>query len=152
MSYQTQNELEHFIFEEAVVQDFRPSPGGFTLLLDNVRILPENSTNRDIRTMRCNEMTLKIEGGTIRGLFEEAYRLYDADFHLVQELPERQCPPEEWEKLLKMLSGGDSAALGSAAKQAAAGDMSALSAMLQRVLNTPEGAALAARVEESLQR
>ena len=104
MSYQTQNELEHFVFEEAVVQDFRPSPGGFTLLLDNVRILPENSTNRDIRTMRCNEMTLKIEGGTIRGLFEEAYRLYDADFHLVQELPERQCPPEEWEKLLKMLS------------------------------------------------
>ena len=74
MSYQTQNELEHFVFEEAVVQDFRPSPGGFTLLLDNVRILPENSTNRDIRTMRCNEMTLKIEGGTIRGLFEEAYR------------------------------------------------------------------------------
>lgn len=105
MSYQTQNELEHFVFEEAVVQDFRPSPGGFTLLLDNVRILPENSTNRDIRTMRCNEMTLKIEGGTIRELFEEAYRLYDADFHLVQELPERQCPPEEWENLLKMLSG-----------------------------------------------
>ena len=105
MSYQTQNDLEHFVFEEAVVQDFRPSPGGFTLLLDNVRILPENSTNRDIRTMRCNEMTLKIEGGTIRGLFEEDYRLYDADFHLVQELPERQCPPEEWEKLLKMLSG-----------------------------------------------
>ena len=54
--------------------------------------------------------------------------------------------------LLKMLSGGDTAALGSAAKQAAAGDMSALSAMLQRVLRTPEGAALAARVEESLQR
>ena len=36
--------------------------------------------------------------------------------------------------LLGMLSGGDTAALGRAAQQAAAGDMSALSAMLQRVM------------------
>ena len=49
--------------------------------------------------------------------------------------------------LLGMLSGGDTAALGRAAQQAAAGDMSALSAMA-----TPEGAALVQHLEESLQR
>ena len=54
--------------------------------------------------------------------------------------------------LLGMLSGGDTAALGRAAQQAAAGDMSALSAMLQRVMATPEGAALVQHLEESLQR
>lgn len=53
--------------------------------------------------------------------------------------------------LLGMLSGGDTAALGRAAQQAA-GDMSALSAMLQRVMATPEGAALVQHLEESLQR
>ena len=105
MSYQTQNELEHFIFGEAVIEDFRPSPGGFTLLLDNVRILPENSTNRDIRTMRCNEMTLKVENGKIAGLFEESYKVYDADLRLIQEIPERQIPREEWEDALKKLLG-----------------------------------------------
>ena len=54
--------------------------------------------------------------------------------------------------LLGMLSGGDTAALGRAAQQAAAGDISALSAMLQRVMATPEGAALVQHLEESLQR
>lgn len=53
--------------------------------------------------------------------------------------------------LLGMLSGGDSAALGAAARQAAGGDMTALSAMLSRVLSTPEGAALVRRMEEKLQ-
>lgn len=105
MSYQTQNELEHFIFGEAVIEDFRPSPGGFTLLLDNVRILPENSTNRDIRTMRCNELALKVENGKIAGLFEESYKVYDADFWLIQETPERAIPGEEWEAVLKNLLG-----------------------------------------------
>lgn len=105
MSYQTQNELEHFIFGEAVIEDFRPSPGGFTLLLDNVRILPENSTNRDIRTMRCNEMTLKVENGKIAGLFEESYKVYDADLRLIQEMPERPIPGQEWDDALTKLLG-----------------------------------------------
>ena len=54
--------------------------------------------------------------------------------------------------LLGMLSGGDSAALGRAAQHAAAGDTSALSAMLQQVLSTPDGAALVQRLEDSLRR
>lgn len=54
--------------------------------------------------------------------------------------------------LLGMLSGGDSAALGRAAQQVAAGDTSALSAMLQQVLSTPDGAALVQRLEDSLRR
>ena len=54
--------------------------------------------------------------------------------------------------LLGMLSGGDSAALGRAAQQAATGDTSALSAMLQQVLSTPDGAALVQRLEDSRRR
>ena len=53
--------------------------------------------------------------------------------------------------LLGMLSGGDSAALGKAAQQAAMGDMSALSAMLSQVLTSPQGAELVQRLENRLQ-
>lgn len=53
--------------------------------------------------------------------------------------------------LLGMLSGGDSAALGKAAQQAAMGDMSALSAMLSQVLSSPQGAELVQRLENRLQ-
>lgn len=54
--------------------------------------------------------------------------------------------------LLWMLSGGDTAALGRAAQQAASGDTAALSGMLRQVLSTPEGAALVQRLEDSLRR
>ena len=54
--------------------------------------------------------------------------------------------------LLGRLSGGDTAALGRAAQQAASGDTAALYGMLRQVLSTPEGAALVQRLEDSLRR
>lgn len=54
--------------------------------------------------------------------------------------------------LLSLLSGGDPAALNAAARQAASGDLSSLTAMLSRVLQTPEGASLIQRLEQQLQK
>ena len=54
--------------------------------------------------------------------------------------------------LLGMLSGGDTAALGRAAQQAASGDTAALSGMLRQVLSPPAGAALGPRLAASLRR
>ena len=54
---------------------------------------------------------------------------------------------QDGQALLRMLSGGDSAALGQAARQAASGDTAALSAMLSRVLSSPQGAELVQRLE-----
>ena len=58
---------------------------------------------------------------------------------------------QDGQALLRTLSGGDSAALGKAAQQAAMGDMSALSAMLSQVLSSPQGAELVQRLENRLQ-
>ena len=52
---------------------------------------------------------------------------------------------QDGQALLNMLSGGNSAALGQAARQAASGDTAALSAMLSRVLSSPQGAELVQR-------
>ena len=57
---------------------------------------------------------------------------------------------QDGQALLHMLSGGDSAALGRAAQQAAGGDMAALSAMLTQVLSSPQGAELVQRLEQKL--
>lgn len=56
---------------------------------------------------------------------------------------------QDGQALLNMLSGGNSAALGQAARQAASGDTAALSAMLSRVLSSPQGAELVQRLETS---
>ena len=58
---------------------------------------------------------------------------------------------QDGQALLNMLSGGNSAALGQAARQAASGDTAALSAMLSRVLSSPQGAELVQRLESKLQ-
>lgn len=59
---------------------------------------------------------------------------------------------QDGQALLQMLSGGNSAALGQAARQAAAGDTASLNAMLSQVLSSPQGAALVQRLEEQLKR
>ena len=58
---------------------------------------------------------------------------------------------QDGQALLRMLSGGNSAALGQAARQAASGGTAALSAMLSRVLSSPQGAELVQRLESKLQ-
>ena len=58
---------------------------------------------------------------------------------------------QDGQTLLGMLSGGSSAALGRAARQAASGDTAELCAMLSRVLSTPQGAELVQRLENRLQ-
>ena len=50
--YSTINEVNHFEFGEAVVGDIQLTERMFHLVLDNVKICPENSCNRDIRMMR----------------------------------------------------------------------------------------------------
>lgn len=59
---------------------------------------------------------------------------------------------QDGQALLQMLSGGNSAVLGQAARQAAAGDTASLNAMLSQVLSSPQGAALVQRLEEQLKR
>lgn len=55
--------------------------------------------------------------------------------------------------LLGLLSGSDGGrTLQQAVRQAAAGDASAISGMLQSIMSTPQGAALVQRIGESLQK
>lgn len=82
MKYRTEKELSHFVFKEAFIGDTMVTPDRFHLVLDNVTILPENSCNRDIRDMRCNEMIFTIENPKIVSLIREGYKMYDADGNL----------------------------------------------------------------------
>lgn len=82
MRYRTVDELHHFVFKEAFIGDTLVTRDRFHLVLDNVTILPENSCNRDIREMRCNEMMFTLENAQITSLIEEGYKMYDADGNL----------------------------------------------------------------------
>ena len=49
MKYTTNNEFQNFEFSEVHVNDIMYANGSFKIGLDDVKILPENSCNRDIR-------------------------------------------------------------------------------------------------------
>lgn len=99
MSFQTTNEFQHFEFEETHIGDIQVMDGVFRILLDNVKIQPENSCNRDIRKMRCNELELRIENPTIQKVIREGYILRDADGKLREQIPDEVIEPEQFEEV-----------------------------------------------------
>ena len=95
MKYTTTNEFEHFDFLEVHVNDIMFANGVFKIGLDDVKILPENSCNRDIRKMRTNGLILSLSDAEILSFVEEGYRIYDADGNLKKT--EDDVPVDEQE-------------------------------------------------------
>lgn len=95
MKYTTTNEFDHFDFLEVHVNDIMFANGVFKIGLDDVKILPENSCNRDIRKMRTNGLILSLSDAEILSFVEEGYRIYDADGNLKKT--EDDVPVDEHE-------------------------------------------------------
>lgn len=106
MSYRTENELMNFDFAEAVVADIQVTSGFFHVDLDNVKIKPENSCNRDIREMRANNLVLKIEQAAVVSLIEEGFKTYDAIGNLKSTCEDVEIPENERLSVIKTLAGG----------------------------------------------
>ena len=104
--YNAVNELNHFDFAEAVVGDIQLLGKMFHIVIDNVKILPENSFNRDIRTMRTNGMLFKIEGAEIISVVEEGFNTYDADGNLQKTVEDREVEKEEYDQISDALVDG----------------------------------------------
>ena len=99
MKYTTTNEFNQFEFEEAHISDIQIVEGRFYMLIDNVKILPDNSCNRDIRKMRTNELFFKVTNGTMTSLIEEGYKLYDANGKLTREIEDREVVASEYKEI-----------------------------------------------------
>ena len=96
MKYTTRNEFCNFEFSEVHIDDVKIQNGVFQMVLDDVKILPENSTNRDIRKMRANGLVLTIEDAQINSFVEEGYKSYDADGNLLREDPDIELDEQQY--------------------------------------------------------
>lgn len=104
--YNTMNEFAHFDFSEAVIGDIQLAEGMFRAVIDYVKILPENSCNRDIRTMRTNELLLKLDDAKLVTLVEEGYREYDADGNLKNTYEDIVVNPDQYKQKEEVLVEG----------------------------------------------
>lgn len=105
MKYKTLNEFKNFDFSDSYIAELNFNGSSFTLLLDNVKILPENSCNRDIRIMRTNQLLLRIMNASINAFIEEGYQVYDADGRLLRQETDRQLDSSEYPRACKELVG-----------------------------------------------
>lgn len=103
MKYITTNEIEHFEFREAFIEDIMHMKGYFYMELDNVKILPENSCNRDIREMRANQLVFQITDGRITSFVEEGYKVFDADGKLTRQQDDIMIQEEAYQDRLNEL-------------------------------------------------
>ena len=90
----------------AVVGDIQLTERMFHLVLDNVKICPENSCNRDIRMMRTNELLFKISDAEIISLVEEGYNEYDADGNLKHTYPDEEVEKAKYDEVAQVLLEG----------------------------------------------
>ena len=106
MKYMTTNEFAHFGFGEAHVGDIQLTDGFFRMELDNVMILPENSCNRDIRTMRTNNLLFKVQGGKVESLIREGVKIYDANGNFKEQTSDVALPREEYKDAAEQIADG----------------------------------------------
>lgn len=106
MNYRTVDETGHFKFEDAYIADVQVTKGIFHMILDNVTILPENSCNRDIRTMRTNQMMFKLEEAEVISLVEEGYKVYDANGNLSRTYEDKELSEGEFIGVIKEFTDG----------------------------------------------
>lgn len=106
MKYKTTDELHNFSFEEAYIAEVQITNGFFHMELDNVKILPENSCNRDIRKMRTNGLLLKLEDFEIISLIKEGYKVFDANGNPMKTVEDVTIPENEYLTVIKELAEG----------------------------------------------
>lgn len=105
MKYTTTDELEHFDFKESYIFEIQSFGESFSIILDSVTILPENSCNRDIRKMRANQLMLRIRDAHIQAFVEEGYKIYSADGKLMRNEEDRPIATDAYATSFKELSG-----------------------------------------------
>lgn len=106
MKYTTENEFENFDFHETYIKDLEPGNNYFHIWLDNVKILPENSKNRDIRMMRANNLMFSIQEASILSIIHEGVKIYDADGNSKGERPDEPVVPEKYTEIWPLFLEG----------------------------------------------
>ena len=106
MKYHTENEFEHFDFSECYVKDIEWGNDYFHIWLDQVRILPENSCNRDIRVMRTNNLQFTIHEAKIVSFVREGVKIYNADGVPMGERDDETVSEDEYMEILPLFLEG----------------------------------------------
>lgn len=95
MSFKSVNEIEHFGFDDCVINKFDVSLVGISMLLDALIVKRDNSQNANFTDSYATATTVCFENGKILSGIRDGYRYYDADDRLISEEPDVELSKEE---------------------------------------------------------
>ncbi len=101
----TINEIEHFGFDDCVINKFDVSPAGISLLLDALIIKRDNSQNANYTDSYADVTTARFEEGRIISGIKDGFRYYDADDNFISEEPDVELSAEELKAFPKKSEG-----------------------------------------------
>ncbi|MCR5525910.1 MAG: hypothetical protein K6F39_00820 [Lachnospiraceae bacterium] len=103
MAFKTENELKNFDFNDSTLIEVQKGLSTWKLIISDVHILPDNSANRDIRTMRTNDLELSFTDGELKQVVEEGYTLLDVNERPYKEVPDKLVDEADYEEVFKKL-------------------------------------------------
>lgn len=104
MNYKSINELERFSFQDAVVASIEYTGNTLKMDIDNLTILSSHRLNRDIQDARANEVALSFSDASICRIYQEGYKVYDADHNLKETHEDRTIDVQDYPTLFKDLN------------------------------------------------
>lgn len=105
MSFKTTNELEHFLFEDCVISNFKVQENSIALEVDGLIILPNNSQNTNYTESYADTASILFTNAKLLSGIKDGYKYYDANEVLVDEVPDQPLSDAELSAFVKNTKG-----------------------------------------------
>lgn len=101
MRFQTVNGLNLFKFEEVTIKEMDGRNDVITVVMDALIVKGHNPNNEEFTDRYADIANVRFLNGTIKEIFKEGFKYYDANDNLMEEEPDTPVSPMEYESLLK---------------------------------------------------
>jgi len=105
MKFKCVDELNKFGYGDAEVGTVEYSSDLFRMTVSGLISKYNNPCNNRYQDCYIKEAYLRFTGATITRFFKEGMKYYDANDVLLDEIPDTAIAPEEYAKILKMMTG-----------------------------------------------
>lgn len=101
MRFQTVNALNLFNFEEVTIKEMDGRADAITIVMDALIVKGHNPNNEEFVDRYADIANVRFTNGSIKEIFKEGYKYYDADGKLLEEEADKPVPVPEYEAIIR---------------------------------------------------
>lgn len=105
MAFVSNNEINKFSFQDAVLVKFERALSTIWLTVDALIVKANNSQNTNYTDSYADTAEIELDDIEIVALLKEGYSRYDADDKLIEEIPDEPVAPDDYHTVFKEIAG-----------------------------------------------